>query len=43
MAGGLRGRSAVGKVTEFSPEPFREPKRVAMELAFKAYRLMVSV
>ncbi|MEM1198466.1 MAG: FAD-binding oxidoreductase [Pseudomonadota bacterium] len=31
------------KITEFTPEPFREPRRVAMELAFKAYRLMVSV
>ncbi|MEM8685878.1 MAG: FAD-binding oxidoreductase [Pseudomonadota bacterium] len=31
------------KITEFSAEPFREPKRVGMELAFKAYRLMVSV
>ncbi len=46
MAGYLAGGSEEDlplKITEFSAEPFREPKRVAMELAFKAYRLMVSV
>ena len=31
------------EITEFSAEPFREPRRIAFELAFKAYRLMVSV
>ncbi len=31
------------QISEFSSEPFREPKRIAFNLAMKAYRLMVSV
>ncbi|MCP5081855.1 MAG: FAD-binding oxidoreductase [Alphaproteobacteria bacterium] len=42
LAGGAESDLPL-QISEFAPEPLREPKRVALDLAMKAYRLMVSL